>query len=264
MGIGETFQSAHGLSGHYGALIDWWALAGVDEAVTDDRCDWFAYGQRPATPPATPGTDNAKRGARAQSGSDAAKGQAVAARPASLAAHAAMVSTGEGLVEAGWFGPRIGMAGPLDATTIVLTDMPSPADRQCGNLLSGEDGMLVDAMLAACGLNPAAVLRMPLCHVAPPGGAIPSDVMLPLAQRAQHLLSLSSATSVLVLGDATNRALRAIDGGQSVENPAFVNHHGAIIQLVRIAHPRTLAQRPKEKAQSWRMLRLLAATKGQV
>ncbi len=141
-----------------------WAEAGVDMAFDDDPRDWLAEGAPPAETPqaregdAPPGQKLRPRPAAPQQPPSPRIGGPELDWPATLAAFRDWWMS-EPLLDAGPVASRVAPMGEAGARLMVLVADPAPDDG--GALLSGEDGRLLDAMLAATGLTRAD------CYLAP-------------------------------------------------------------------------------------------------
>ena len=238
MGAYQTFDAALVAS-----ALDWWADAGVDLLVDDVPRDWFA-----APPPPRPAAADAP--------------PPVPALPATLEAFAAW-RTGPDAPDAGWSGAAVAASGPTDAALMVLLDCPDREDGDAGALLAGIQGRLFDRMLAAIGLSRDAVHVAAVCARRPIAGRMPREVEARLGEVARHHVQLVAPKRLLLLGDATSRAILGMERGVARGRPHQFQHKDGITQVVASLHPRLLIERPAMKAESWRDLRLLMGDAGE-
>ena len=144
-GLGQSLEAA----------LAWWREAGVDYAFSDAPLDWLAAAapapaskavQSPAPPPtrAAPPVPEAAPIAADRTN-----------WPAILADFAPWWLAEPSLAPRGL--ARVPPSGPANPALMVL--VPMPAEDDDGALLSGKAGRLLDAMLAAFGVDPARVYR---------------------------------------------------------------------------------------------------------
>lgn len=217
------------------SALEWWADAGVDVLVEDVPRDWFA---KPA--PRVASTTMAPD-----------------ALPATCEAFAAW-RMGPDAPEAGWSGVSFAASGPVDARLMVLVDCPDRDDGDAGALLSGRTGALFDRMLAAVGLTRETVHIAAVCAKRPLGGRLPPETAARLSEIVRHQVELSTPERLLLLGNATSRAMLGIDHAEAAGKLQPINLKNGTVQAVASHHPRALLERPACKAEAWRDLRLWA------
>lgn len=222
------------------ALLGWWTLAGVDSAVDEIPVNWL----RPVpTPPA-----------RSRVSPDAA---GAPPPPETLDAFHHWLGAASSLLEAGWAGPRILPTGVGGAAVMVICDMPEVEDGPDARLLSGEAGLLFDAMLAALNLSRADIYLASLAIARPSGGQFDPDDEAALASRMREQIALAAPRRVLLMGEKTNRALSAAGSAAAEIGLRTLNHARGTVQAVSIRHPRFLLRQPAAKAQTWLALQAL-------
>ncbi len=132
-----------------------WADAGVDMAFDDDPRDWLAEGA-PAADAPQPREGETPRPPRPRPVQAAPAAPRIGGPedgwPTTLPAFRDWWMT-QPLIDAGAVAGRVAPVGEAGARLMVLVTDPAPDDRD--TLLSGEDGRLLDAMLAAMGLTRA-------------------------------------------------------------------------------------------------------------
>lgn len=221
------------------ATLDWWREAGVDTLVEDAPRDWLTplspAAPAPTAMPAAPPPD---------------------ALPDTMEAFLAW-RTGSGAPEAGWSGDWLIAAAPTQARVMVLADCPDRDDGPGGGLLSGASGQLFDAMLAAVGIARADVHLAATCAKRPIAGRLPPDSADRLAEIARHHVALAAPTRLLLLGDAASRAILGMTVREAQGNLHRFNHRNGQTGVVATFHPRLLIERPGQKAQAWKDLRVL-------
>ncbi|MBS3962096.1 MAG: uracil-DNA glycosylase [Sandarakinorhabdus sp.] len=242
-------NSAGAGAGDVAALFGWWALSGADTLTGDEPMSWFVAADGAAGGPAGAAAPARIAPTRRQP----AIGAAAFTRPSpdpfadvrSLAALHAMVQAQH---------PNAPFADGNPASGIlVLGDAPSAEDLQTGRPFSGPEGILLDRMLAAIGLDRTG------CYIAllasrrripgpPPPDAVASD--LPLARAhvrlcaPRHILLLGAAASHGMAGNAAPiEKLR----GRWLEVDAG---NGPVPALVTFS-PAYLLHRPQDKGLAW-------------
>lgn len=218
------------------SAVEWWRDAGVDVLVDDAPRDWLTdAAPARAAPPAEPVADEL---------------------PTTWEAFSAWRS-GSGAPEAGWSGVSLAASGPVNAEVMVLVDCPDVEDARAGLLLSGDAGRLFDRMLAAIGLARSDIHLAAVCAKRPIGGRMPPETRERLAEIARRHVELIAPKRLLLLGDATSRAVLAMDQGKAAGGKHVFQHRTGETSVVASHHPRRLLQHPTCKAESWRDLRLL-------
>ena len=232
------------------SALEWWRDAGVDALADEIPRDWFAA---LAPPPA------AKR---------VVANQPVApiAVPLPTTLDAFLVwRTGPDAPEAAWNGgmPLVAQGSPT-ADLMVFVDTPERDD--IDRLLDGAAGRLFDRMLAAIGHTRETVYLASLCTVRPLAGRIAPEVEERLGEIARHYVALVAPKRLLILGNATSRALLAMDVTRARGSLRRVNHLPGIdehrTEAVASFHPRLLLERPAQKAEAWRDLQMLIGGTG--
>lgn len=219
------------------SALEWWRDAGVDVAVEDAPRDWFAG---PALPPPV----------------TAAEPEASGALPDSWDAFLAWRG-GEFAPEANWIGPSVLASGPLDATVMVLADVPDRDDCAAGELLTGEAGRLFDRMLQAIGLTRGSVHLVSVCAKRPVSGRVSRADEARLGDVARHHVGLVAPQRLLLMGDAASRALIGMSVVQARGRSHAVDHKSGASKAVASFHPRFLLENPGRKREAWADLQLL-------
>lgn len=230
------------------ALIDWWDMAGVTQAVSEVPVNWL----QPARPAA----------AAASAPIDRASELSAIAWPDTLGAFESWLANDESLLEMSWpqLSSRTQRAVPTGAvapTLMVISDMPDPDDLEAGTLLNGEAGKLFDAMMAAIGLKKSDIYISSLAVLRPTGGMFSDSDAAQLANRMRHHVALVGPARVLLLGDKAKHALLpTVDAGNSI-GLRPLNHEGGSVDSIATLHPRLLLKQPAAKMGCWRQLQLL-------
>jgi uracil-DNA glycosylase len=235
-------------AGDIAAVLDWWREAGLDHDYSDAARDWLeplappvsaeqqAAPAQPAAPPPPP--------ALPRIGGDCAHW------PQDLAAFAAWWLA-EPSLDSGQSSGRVPPRGPAGAALMVLVDHPEASDAQ--RLLAGEQGRLVDAILAALGLAPdqayvAAVLprHMPMPDWTVLGAAGLGDLAL-------HHVNLAAPQRLITFGPHVS-SLLGHHPAKSAEPFQQFYHVGPSIPALAAPGLTTLMARPRGKAGLWQAL----------
>lgn len=227
------------------AYMAWWTLAGVDCATDETAVNWLRPKTALAVMPSLP--------------------TPVQEKPTTLDGFRAWLAADPAQPERRWPGDAILPTGPADATLMVVTDMPDPADMSAGVLLAASAGLLFDAMLRAIGLSRADIHLASLFLSRPPGGMVEAADLERAAERMRNHVALAAPRRLLILGDRTIRALMPTNGDAtdpaSFDDLHVFNHQGGIVPAIATFHPRLLLTQPAAKAECWRTLQCLVEEK---
>ncbi|MEP9401083.1 uracil-DNA glycosylase family protein [Sphingomonas silueang] len=224
--------------GQAASVLEWWRDAGVDVLVEDDLRDWFAA---PASPAAAPAAA-------------APAPPPAAVVPDTLDAFLAW-RMGEHAPEERWNAYRLPVAIRAGAPLMIVTDLPEESDSEAGAWMTGPVGMLLDRMLAACGLARADVAIAGVAWARPLSGRIPMGATDTLADLARRLVTLAEPRRVLLFGPEACQAILGADGRRG--GLRALNHGGLSCPTIATLHPRFLLERPQYKGEAWRDLQLL-------
>ncbi len=239
------------LSDQIAAAIDWWREAGVDHDFADAARDWLA-GREPAAtalqedrsqppafvPPAPPPVEVPRIGGDP------------AGWPQDLAAFAAWWLA-EPALDGGLVHARVPPRGPKNAELMVLVDHPEAGDSDV--LLSGEQGRLLGAILAALGLTAdrayiASALPRHMPH--PDWAALRAGK---LADLLLHHIALAEPKRLIVFSPHVS-SLLGHDPANSPDPARQFYHVGAQIPALAAPGLDSLMARPRGKAAMWRAL----------
>lgn len=230
------------------SLIDWWDLAGVTHAVSEEPVNWLQPAHRL----------KAAANAPLQHLIDASP----PTWPDTLDAFHNWLANDQSLLEMSW--PqlsgryqRVIPVSRIAPALMVIADMPDPDDLESGQLLSGDAGRLFDAMMAAIGLQGTDIYLSSLAVLRPTGGIFSDSDAAQLANRMRHHIALVGPRRVLLLGDKTNRALLPTVDGGNVIGLRPLNHDGGSVDSIATLHPRLLLKQPAAKMGCWRQLQHL-------
>lgn len=226
------------------SALEWWRDAGVDTLVEDAPRDWFA------------------KAAARPSAARVAEPEDAAALPDSWDAFLAWRS-GEHAPEAKWMGPHVLASGPVDATVMVLADVPDREDCAQGKLLTGEAGRLFDRMLQAIGLSRESAHLASLCAKRPAGGRVSREDQARLTEVARHHLGLVAPRRLLLMGDAASRAVLGMSVLEARGRLHAVDHRSGTTEAVASLHPRFLLENLGRKREAWMDLQMLIRGLGQ-
>lgn len=227
------------------AVLDWWREAGVDHAFGDEPRAWLAEEQAPEAE--TPRAVTAQPAFAPPPPPPAERIAGVDALPATLAEFHAWWLT-EPSLDSGQVANRVPPRGAQGAALMVLVDHPEAEDGE--QLLSGPQGRLLNAMLAAMGLGPDAA------YVA---SCLPRHMPLPdwaaldaagLGQAVRHHVALARPERLLVFGRHI-LPLLGHDPTKTAEPLRRFNHEGRTIPLLSVAGLAVLATKPRGKAALW-------------
>ncbi len=255
----DTKDSGHqaGLGTALESALSWWREAGVDCAFVDAPQDWLAAEAsspeqkaaarraeaKPPSPP--PGRPAAPVPEAPPIAADRANW------PATLEKFAPWWLSEPTLAPRGL--PRVSPSGPANPALMVLVPMPAEDDGEA--LLSGKTGTLLDAMLAAFGIDPAQVYR---------ASALPARIALPDwvglagtrsgaglgAVLARHV-ALVAPKRLLVFGRTDILALMGHSSAHSAANLRVFNHDSVSVPAGFEYDLETLLAKPGWKAGVW-------------
>lgn len=224
------------------AAIDWWRDAGVDHHFLDEAREWLKQpaSAGAAAPPipvaaAPPPPPVARIGGTADSW------------PATLDAFAPWWLT-EPSLDGGQVSQRVAPRGPAGAPLMVLVDHPESDDTE--RLLSGPQGRLLDAMLAAMGIAPDNA------YIA---ACLPRHMPLPdwtalheagLSELTAHHIRLAAPRRLIVFGSHIS-SLLGHDPTKSAEPLRHFNHEATSVSGLVLPGLGSLIGRPRGKARIW-------------
>lgn len=225
----------------YLSALDWWRLAGVDEAISEEPVDWLA--------------ETAKPVAEFPQAEDA---PAIEALPATLAEFREWLMTSDALPEPLTRSARIAPSGPEQAEVVVMIDMAESEDRGSGRLWSGSAGVLLDAMLRAIDLDREKVAMIPLVPGRTATGRPADEALNRWGEIGRHHLALSGAKQILLMGESVSRAILGMNLSEARGELRSVNHDSAEMQVVATFDARFLLRQPMQKRDAWGDLLMFA------
>jgi uracil-DNA glycosylase len=234
-------------AGDIAAALDWWREAGVDQDFSDAARDWLESRAPAVTEAAVAAPEQF---IKPPAPAAPPLGGSREHWPQELAAFTAWWLS-EPSLDAGQVFGRVAPRGPQNALLMVLVDHPEAGDSQV--LLSGEQGRLVHAILAAIGIAPdqayvASVLprHMPM----PDWSALTAAG---LGQIALHHIALAAPQRVISFG-ANVSSLLGHDPAKSADPLQQFYHVGPSIPALAAPGLTTLMARPRGKAALWQAL----------
>ena len=219
------------------SVLGWWIEAGVDVAVQDTPRAWL--GARISAPVAETAS--------------AAASESEPALPESLEAFRSWLCDSPTLPFAKGNTRRALPKGGEAAEVMLLADMPTPEDVAEGQPIAGQAWELTERMLAAIGFSSEQAYVGSLTCFHSPGTRLSGDDLEACAAIARRHISLAKPKRLLLLGDATSRALL----GKPLTASRGHVHKIEGVRAVSTFHPRFLLDRPSNKALAWRDLLLL-------
>lgn len=230
------------------AALDWWRNAGVDHAFVDDPQDWLSAARQPKeAAPLAPMKPLRELAAERDDSPKVAKVGAKADWPTTLEAFGPWWLAEPALAPAGM--QRLPPVGAQGADLMILVPMPSADDE--GALLSGRAGRLLDAMLAAFGLD------RPRTYLA---SALPAHVPMPdwqlhresgLGEVLLHHIALAAPKRLLILGASGISALLGNDPPNLAQSLRAINQEGRPLPALPAWDLEAMLQRPALKAGFW-------------
>lgn len=240
--IGEALQAIR-------SSLDWWADAGLIDAVSDQPCNWLAQTDR-----AIPLASVAIARPAAVAVAEPTAGQLPVSLPDTLPAFDAWLATTPDLPGADGSMRRLLPTGPVEPPLMLLADVPDPADIELQRPFAGKQGQLVDAMLRAIGLTREMCRIGSIAFTRPLGGRIDDRAAQPLAAFARHHVSLVRPRVLLLLGQQSAQLI-AEQATPTLAKQQVFNHNGATVASFALYHPRLLLERPLLKRAAWETLK---------
>ena len=220
------------------SVIGWWIEAGVDTAIQEKPRAWLGEAAAHAPAPAP---------------ELAAAPEAADEMPASLEAFRSWLGASSALPFSTPASKRVLPKGLEAAEIMLLADMPTAEDVAGGQPIAGQAWELTERMLAAIGFTADQAYVGSLTCFHSPGTRLAGDDLEACAAIARRHISLAKAKRLLLLGDATSRALL----GKPLTASRGHVHKIEGVRAVSTFHPRFLLDRPSNKALAWRDLLLL-------
>ena len=234
-----TESANSGLAEQFAAALDWWRDAGIDHDWRDTAQSWTAPPQ--AAPDKPPALQVAEPGPPPPPGLDRSSW------PEGLDSFAAWWLENDWLDSAP-HETRVPPRGVAGAALMVLVAEPERDDRDL--LLTGPQGRLLDAMLAAMGLEEQRLYRASVLPRRMPHADWPALAARGLGDLARHHIALAAPKRLIVFGSHILPLL----GHDPTNNPemlAHINHGGGTVPLLAARDLAMLLERPRWKAGVW-------------
>jgi DNA polymerase len=249
------------LSEQIEAAFAWWREAGVDYTFGDAPTDWLAEAAPPAnTKPHPRAGGNLARpgGSTVDARAPHRRGDAESAKPPALAIDAATLPQdlaafrdwwlSEPKLDNGRTAGRVPPRGPAGAELMVV--VPEPEREDDAHLLSGPQGRLLDAMLAAMALAPDRVYLASALPRHTPMADWGAAAAQGIGTILRHHIHLAAPQRLLVLG---GNALSLL--GNDLPNSGQIlfqlNHENESIPSMGATDLGVLLVRPRAKARIW-------------
>ena len=258
--VAATQDQPDWLRASFEAALGWWNEAGVDSSFHDQPTDWLAAARDSKAGPANSDPQPAIVSVEPPKRTTDARERIVASEQ--MATIGGNPSHWPQKLEdfGGWWlseaslstapaAGRVPPAGPADAPLMVLVPGPEPGDAQV--LLSGREGKLLDAILAAMGLSRSEVY---LASALPAAMAMPDWQALHdagLGNVVMHHVALARPKKLLVMGKTDISSLIAHDPANNAAFLPTVNQQRASVPLALDFALATLLAQPSLKRRIW-------------
>jgi len=263
MGEQETFSLEQAAASY----AHWWREAGLDCATDEAPRRW-----REEQPLPFWRQDNARAPALAPPQPIIAAQQSVQQiAPAATSSEPATPGTLPGFLdwlarddaqpESQWDGALILPPALERPGLLLMVDMPAADAHDLATLLEPGQRRFVQAMLASLGQaaqdTPCISPCISLTMRRPPGGLLDETLLDRLGDRMKQYLGLVRPGTVILLGDRNARALLGSAWRPGTAAMETIDCGGASVNIVTLASPELLMNRPAAKARSWQVLRTL-------
>ena len=237
-----------GLAQQLAAALDWWRDAGVDGDMRDEAQSWIAASEpeAPATESA-PASPHSSRQLRAKAELVIAAPIDRSGWPAKLDGFAAWWSN-EPWLDGGQVNTRVLPRGAQGAELMIVVPEPEPEDTD--RLLSGPQGRLLDAILAAMGIAPGAVYLASALPRHTPHADWAALGRAGMGEVLRHHAALVAPRRIVIFG-ANVLPLLSTDPANKLDvSPEFHHVDGSVPLLVQ-RELAILLERPRWKAAVW-------------
>jgi uracil-DNA glycosylase len=237
-----------GLADQLAAALDWWRDAGVDGDLHDEPQCWLAESApEPALADSAPASNRPPKPQPAP---------AIAAEPAPLDRSNwpadlegfAPWWLSEAWLDQGQTQGRVPPRGVRGADLMIVVPEPEPGDSE--RLLSGPQGRLLDAMLAAMGLAPDAIYLASALPRHTPHADWAGLNRAGMGEVLRHHVSLVAPRRLIAFG---RNASSLLDTGPAnkPELSTKLHHLGGSVPLLALRELAILLERPRWKAGVW-------------
>lgn len=242
------YGAKSGLAQQLAAALDWWRDAGVDGDLRDEAQGWIALSE-----PEAPAAESASASPRTPRQPRAKAEPVIAAPidrsgwPADLESFAAWWSR-EPWLDGGQVNTRILPRGAQGAELMIVVPEPEAEDSE--RLLSGPQGRLLDAMLAAMGIAPGAVYLASALPRHTPHADWAALGRAGMGEVLRHHAALVAPRRMIVLG-ANVLPLLSTDPPNKLDVLPKFHHVGGSVPLLVQRELAILLERPRWKAAVW-------------
>lgn len=257
------------------ALVRWYADMGVDEAVGEEPCDWYALAEaaplrtlapaqdRRSGPPPLKGPGPAPVAAAVPADEAVAAAAAAAQACRSFEELEAAVRAFEGCGLKAGARNTVFADGVPGADLLVIGEAPGRDEDAVGRPFVGRAGQLLDKMLAAINRSRAAnTLISNVVYWRPPGNRAPTKIEIAICRPfVERLIEITAPRAILIAGGVSLEALLALPGimrargvWRTVETAG-----GARVDAMPMFHPAYLLRSPAQKSLAWADLLALEA-----
>lgn len=264
------------------ALLEWYAAAGVDEAVGDVAVNYFAAQTAPSTTSSplegeergggytggynseipTPHPNPAPQGGRASvqpysaPSEVAATSRALADGCSTIAELEAAVRAFDGCAIKKTASKTVFTDGNPEAKILIIGEAPGAQEDMQGIPFCGPAGQLLDKMLFAIGLDRTKVLISNTVYWRPPGNRQPNQeettICLPFVEK---LIGLVAPTLLILSGGTATHAVLKKDQSISRLRGKFYEYSNDYLKTPTKAallyHPSYLLRQPLQKRLAW-------------
>lgn len=250
----------HTLAREFEAALAWWQAAGVDCDFSDDATTWLADRAAADAPAGRDGEMGPAAGMRKGAGAERARQPLALVEPAPPAPRpdllgesppADLAAFRRWWMEAPELGPqasfpRIAPRGEAGAALMVLVPQPEAEDRE--RLLSGPQGRLLAAILAAIGLEESAVYIAAALPAHRPMADLPGMAAAGMDAVTAHHVALVAPARLLAFGTG----LAPMLGAAPDEPLREFNRAGLRVPAMVSEALDALMDMPRLKARFWR------------
>jgi len=234
--------------GEFAAALAWWRDAGVDGDWQDAPAGWLA---EPAEVPA-PQPDAAPKPESRKHAAEPAPPPAIGpdSIPQDLQAFTRWWLA-EPALDSGRISGRVTPRGPIEAEVMVLVGEPEREDEAAGRLLSGTQGRLLDAMLAAMGIAPDQAYVASALPRHTPHADWAAVQQQGMGQVLARHIALAAPKCLITFGGHILPLL----GHDPANKPGALrrfNHEGRIVPLLPARALAAMLERPRWKSAFWR------------
>ncbi|MBL4801642.1 MAG: uracil-DNA glycosylase [Emcibacter sp.] len=248
------------------SLLQWYLDSGVDETTDDETLDWFALSPRPASKNASSSnspTSNfptanlaaAKAAAAISVEQIAKKAEQLASGCNNLSELNEVIKSFEDCRLKKTATHTVFADGNPDSNIMIIGEAPGVDEDRQGIPFVGENGMLLDKMFKAIGLNREQHIYITnILPWRPPGNRIPTDeetsICLPFIKR--HI-ELFNPKLIILLGGISAKSLLKTDMGITRLRGKWKEYDlkESQVPVMPLFHPQYLLKQPKAKKDTW-------------